>query len=86
MSNYKIDQRGHAKYLYFTTELTQRAIAKITNVSEQSMCAWVKKGNWANLKRAAYHSPDQEVQQLYEELRVINKNIKYQKRLQSPIA
>ena len=75
MSNYKTTQKAQAKYLYFTTAHTQKVIAHILGINEKTMSQWVRGGNWAALKKAAYHSPEQEVEQLYKELRQINENI-----------
>ena len=75
MPNVKAEQKDQARYLYFTTNKTQKAIARVVDISEQSMSAWVREGNWAEEKKKKYYSPEQEIHHLYEELREINNNI-----------
>lgn len=75
MPNIKADQKEKARYLYFNTNKTQRAIAKVLEIAEQTMSIWVREGDWANEKKATYYSPEQEIHHLYEELREINNNI-----------
>ena len=65
-----------ARYLYFHTDSTQKEIAGAVGVAEKTMTAWVRNGSWAEHKKAAFYSPDQQVQNLYEELRQIDNNIK----------
>lgn len=75
MSNYKTTQKEQAKYLYLSTSHTQKAIANHLGITEKTMWSWIKKGDWTELKKKTYHSPEQELHQLYEELRTINANI-----------
>ena len=75
MPNIKTEQKEKAHYLYLTTNKTQKAIAKVLEVTEQTMSAWVREGNWAEEKKTKFYSPDQEIHHLYEELREINSNI-----------
>lgn len=79
MPNVKADQKEKAQYLYFTSNKTQKYIAHIVEVSEQTMSAWVQEGNWAEEKKKKYYSPEDEIQHLYEQLREINNNISKRK-------
>ena len=69
-------EKDKAHYLYFNTSKSQKEIADIVEVSERTMCLWVKSGNWAEHKKAMYYSTDQETHFLYEELREIDNNIR----------
>jgi hypothetical protein len=75
MSYRKNAQWERAKYLYFNTNKTHREIAFIAGVTEQTVSKWVNQGAWAAEKKIAFHSPLQEIQHLYEEIREINRNI-----------
>ncbi len=75
----KSNEKEKAHYLYFNTAKTQKEIAKLLNISERTMISWVKNGNWADLKKATYYSPEQETHFLYEELREIDNNIRQRK-------
>lgn len=79
MPNVKSEQKEKAHYLYFTSNKTQKHIAHLVQVSEQTMSAWVQEGKWAEEKKKKYHSPEDEIQHLYEQLREINNNISKRK-------
>lgn len=72
----KSTEKDKAHYLYFNTAKTQKEIAEMLDITEQTMSAWVRAGNWAELKKATYYSPEQETHFLYEELREIDNNIR----------
>ena len=72
----KSSAKALARYLYFNTSATQMQIAHAVWVSEQTMSAWVRRGQWSTVKQATVYSPDQETANLYEELRIINEKIK----------
>ncbi len=72
----KSTEKEKAHYLYFNTAKTQKEIANMLDVTEKTMSGWVTGGNWAELKKATYYSPDQETHFLYEELREIDNNIR----------
>ena len=76
MPEHKTYEKKQAQQLYLRTAYTQKAIAKAVGISENTMTAWVTEGKWADLKKQTYNSPEQEVQQLYEELRIITRKIK----------
>ncbi len=69
-------QKEHARYLYFTTALTQKQIAEAVDVVRKTVSRWIADGNWEEHKKIAYFSPDQETQYLYDELREIDRNIR----------
>lgn len=75
MPLHKTSQKEKAKYIYLTTEKTQKEIADMVGVTAHTLSAWVRKGEWARIKRETFYSPEQEIHNLYEELRQINKNI-----------
>jgi hypothetical protein len=75
MSIRKSPQHAKAHYLYMNTSLTQEQISKAAAVTRKTVGKWIKKENWAAQKQARYYSPDQEVQQLYEQFRKINERI-----------
>ena len=79
MPNVKAEQKEKAQYLYFTTNKTQKNIARAVEVSEQTMSAWVREGDWAEEKKKKFYSPEEEINHLYEELREINNNISQRK-------
>ena len=64
-----------ARYLYFHTAASQKQIAQAVFVTEKTLYNWMRRGNWATLKKATFYSPDQETHYLYEELRAINNKI-----------
>ena len=71
----KSRERARAKFLYFTTSKSQKQIAQIVGVSDRMMGIWVRQNNWAQIKKAAFHSPEQEMEHLFAELREINEHI-----------
>ena len=72
----KNSAKALARYLYFNTPATQKQIANAVKVTEQTMSAWIRHGQWNAVKLATIYSPDQETAHLYEELRIINEKIK----------
>jgi hypothetical protein len=76
MPKFKNSQKTLARYIYFYTDSTQKDIADAAGVTEKTIRAWIRNGSWAEQKKAAFYSPDQQVQNLYEELRQIDDNIK----------
>lgn len=79
MANLKGDEKERARYLYFTTNASQARIARDLRVSERTISVWATEGNWRDLKKQNYYSPQEEVQQLYEELRAISSHIQKRK-------
>jgi hypothetical protein len=75
MAQRKARQRQHARYLYFRTALSQKAIAGAVGVSERSLYSWIRTEKWAEQKEATYYSPEQEIHQLFEQLRKRNEVI-----------
>ena len=76
MANLKTKQHDYARYLYFHTDKTYHYIAASVGVSKRTICTWVNEGNWKELKKSQYNSPDEEIQQLYDELRAISVRIR----------
>lgn len=72
----KETQKEHARYLYFTTALTQKQIAEAVDVVPKTISRWIAESNWEEHKKITYFSPDQETQYLYDELREIDNNIR----------
>ena len=71
----KTTQRSKAFHLYMTTNLQHNQIAEAVGVERRTVGKWVRNYNWATQKRATYYSPDQILNQLFEELRIIDQNI-----------
>lgn len=55
-----------AKGLYVTDELTQRRIAELLGVSEQTISKWAKKENWLETKVKHHHSEEARSQYILE--------------------
>lgn len=64
MSLSRKQKKEKAQQLYTYTELTQKEIAEIVGVSEQTMCRWVKEG-WDELRAANKLTLQQVVKNLY---------------------
>jgi plasmid maintenance system antidote protein VapI len=75
MANKKPLQKEQARYLYFHTHKSQKEIAASVGVTPKSISHWVCTEKWAEQKKALYYSPEQLIQQLYNQLREINTNI-----------
>jgi predicted XRE-type DNA-binding protein len=71
----KRTQRSKAFHLYMTTNLQQKEIAEAVGVNRRTVGEWVRNYNWATQKRTTYYSPDQILNQLFEELRIIDEHI-----------
>jgi transposase-like protein len=75
MPNLRIDKKERARHFFLTTSLTQAEIALQVNISQRTLSHWVREGNWRELKKSLFYSPQAEIQRLYEELRTISNNI-----------
>lgn len=75
MPNYKNTKREQARYLYFNTSKTQREIARVLEVTEKTLSTWARRGRWADIKKSTLYSSEQELHNLFEELKQINYNI-----------
>jgi transposase len=74
MAQTKAEAKETAQILFFQG-LTQKAIAKSLNVSENTISRWVKEGNWKNKKESLIISKEKRLSELYEELAEINRKI-----------
>lgn len=46
-----LKEKAKAKQLFIAGKHEQREIAQIVGVTEQTICRWVKRGNWKVLRR-----------------------------------
>ncbi len=62
------DKKNQAKRLYMDTDLSQKDIADLLDVSEVTMSKWVKAGGWETHKAAVQLSKDSIIKRLYENI------------------
>ena len=61
-----------AHNLYFNTDLAQKQIAGMLNISRKTLYLWIKEGGWKRAKYTARHAPCLLVEQYYTQLGNIN--------------
>ena len=64
-----------AHNLYFNTDLAQKQIAEMLNISRKTLYLWIKEGGWKRAKYTAKHAPCLLVEQYYTQLGNINLQI-----------
>jgi hypothetical protein len=75
MSVRRSPKKTKAFYLYMHTSLIQADIAQAVGVTRKTVWKWINTENWAQQKQNTHYSPEQILNQLFEELRVIDQNI-----------
>lgn len=65
-----------AKLLYTREQLPQNVVAERTGVSPNTISKWVNTFGWDNLRRRLLISKEEQLNNLYEQLEVINTEIK----------
>lgn len=68
-------KKDWAKLLYTREQLQQKEIAERICVSTQTMCKWVKDGNWDELKVSITITKEEQIKSLYRQLSEINQAI-----------
>lgn len=72
----KIDvKKDLAKYLYLDGSMNQKDIAERVGISEQTLTSWVKKYQWATLRKSLLTTKKQELSRLYAQLEELNTHI-----------
>ena len=64
-----------AQQLYVRENFSQIEIASKTGASKQSICKWVKEGQWDKLKASVTITREEQIGNLYRQLEEINNNI-----------
>lgn len=72
MPNKKTEKQEWAKLLYLRENLTQKEIALKVGVTEKTLSAWVRGGNWERLKASVITSKSEELQRIYLQIRELN--------------
>lgn len=67
-------KKQHAHDIFMSTEMTQKEIAEIVQVSEKTMSNWVIKGDWDKTKNLKIASKEQAVGNLYKILVELTKD------------
>ncbi|MFZ6038639.1 MAG: DDE transposase family protein [Bacteroidota bacterium] len=76
MANLTIEQkREWAQLLYTKENLTQKEIAERVGISVQTMCKWVTKFKWDDLKVSLTITREEQLKNLYRQLSEMNKMI-----------
>jgi len=70
------DKKDWAKLLYLQGDMTQKEIAAKVDISEQTLCKWVKIDNWEHQRTSLIITKEAQLVLLYEQLALLNKNIK----------
>lgn len=70
------DKKDWAKLLYVQGDLSQKEIALKVDISEQTLCKWIKVEGWERLKVSIIMTKEEELKRLYEQLSALNKYIK----------
>lgn len=69
------NKRELAKALYIKAEHTQAEISEIVGVSRRTICKWIDKENWRELRSAQTITPQKIVSNLNKQLDEINEKI-----------
>lgn len=80
MGKKKTEEFDKAYDLFCNTELTQKEICKIVDVSPQQLSKWVKENNWDLDKTASQVTVNQLIREFYHNIALINKTAKDAKR------
>jgi transposase-like protein len=70
------DKKDWAKLLFLQGDMTQKEIAAKVDISEQTLCKWVKIDNWEHQRTSLIITKEAQLVLLYEQLALLNKNIK----------
>lgn len=68
-------KKDWAKLLYTREHLQQKEIAERVGISSQTMCRWVKDGQWDELKVSITITKEEQIKSLYRQLSEINQAI-----------
>jgi DNA-binding XRE family transcriptional regulator len=75
MSLSKKQKVEYAKVLYTIQQLTQKETAERVGISQKTMCAWVNKYKWDELRASLIISKDQELKRIYAQINELNNSI-----------
>jgi transposase-like protein len=84
MGKQKTEEKQKAYDLFCNTNLTQKEIASVLNVSAQQMCKWVSDGNWELYRSANQVTLEKLIHGYYLQLAAINTEIVSQKNIPTP--
>lgn len=70
------DLRAYARTLFLTTTKTQKEIAEIVGVSEQSLSKWANEGDWEPQRKSLTTTRSEQLRMLYSILEKMNANAK----------
>lgn len=66
------EKKEYAKKLFVKDKLTQVEVALKTGVSKNTICKWVKEGQWEDLKTTHIMTKEEELRRLYVMLKATN--------------
>jgi hypothetical protein len=62
------EKKELAQILYMTGDVSQKTISERVDISEQSLCKWIKVGEWDNLRQAQLVTKDMLISKIYNEI------------------
>jgi len=68
----KQQKKEYAKILFTLQQLTQKETADKVGVSQKTMSAWAKEGNWDSLKASLIISKEQQLRRIYAQINELN--------------
>jgi DNA-binding transcriptional regulator LsrR (DeoR family) len=68
-------KKDFAKALFLHENLTQEEIAERTGVTRRTVARWIEEGNWKGLKVSVTITREEQVRNLYNQLKAINDTI-----------
>lgn len=84
MGKMKMEEKQKAYDLFCNTNLTQKEIAAVLNVSAQQLCKWVSDGNWEMYRSAQQVTLEKLIHGYYLQLSAMNAEISNQKNIPTP--
>jgi uncharacterized protein YjcR len=69
-------RKDWAKLLYVKDKRTQKEIADTVGVSEKTITDWKQTDNWDRLRESMMHSREEQLKNLYDQIRELNEYIK----------
>ena len=71
-----VNQKALARDLYLRDIYTQKQICNDIGIAEKTMCDWIKKEKWDDLKNSLVTSKAEQLKALYEQMAYVNKRNK----------
>ncbi len=69
------DEQQKAQYLYLHTDFTQKEIAEQLDIDRKTLYNWMREGNWKRARYIVRNAPVVLVEQYYNQLGAINRDI-----------